>query len=34
VGAVAWICVGLACTLGGGEVGGLLGWCIVGRRVG
>ncbi len=34
MGAVAWICVGLASTLGGGEVGGMLGWFVVGRLVG
>ena len=34
MGAVAWVCVGLASTLGGGEVGGLLGWFIAVRLVG
>ena len=34
MGAVAWICVGLASTLGGEEVGGLLGKCVVGRLEG
>ena len=31
VGTVVRICGGLASTLGGGEVGGLLGWFVVGR---
>ena len=34
MGAVAWICVWPASTLGGGEVGGLLGWFVGGRLVG
>ena len=31
---MGWICVGPASTLGGGEVGGLLGWIVVGKLVG